>query len=123
MTGSGLRLARLFCLDSDDYLELVERRNLLPGSMAWNPIAARTAARTMKLYNCDVVCLGSRVARAFGLKAEWLIAQPMQRAVFYVIPHPSGRNRWYNDFDNRSAVRRLLRQLVGLRPAKEEKEA
>jgi hypothetical protein len=52
--------------------------------------------------------MGRGVAAAFGLRPqvpvlEWREAQPGRRLA--VVPHPSGRNLWYNDPANRVAVR------------------
>lgn len=66
----------------------------------------------------DVVMFGQRVVDAFNSMYEeeltWLnslivAGSPHRR--FWALPHPSGRNYWYNDADNRRAAGELLAAL------------
>lgn len=56
--------------------------------------------------------LGRRVAVAVGLARwtllAWVRHEGRSMAVF---PHPSGRNRWYNDPTHRAAAQRFLQTL------------
>lgn len=66
----------------------------------------------------DVVMFGQRVVDAFNSMLEedltWLkscVVIGAARRRFWALPHPSGRNYWYNDVDNRRAAGELLRSL------------
>lgn len=121
---SGRRLADLAGEDLDRFHELFECVNLLarwPGRSGgvkghvFDPAAARRAAARLDLRGRTVVLLGKRVARAFGLAdPPWL--QPLRlgrgEAAAFVVPHPSGIVRWYNEAGNRRAVGRLLRCIL-----------
>jgi hypothetical protein len=88
---------------------------------------ARLAARVMRplLRGRRIVIVGRKVAEAFELPmVDWF--EPFQlhcgprhavtgcngMAEAMVIPHPSGRNHWYNSETNRALARRALRGLV-----------
>jgi len=68
----------------------------------------------------DVVLLGNRVVAAFNSLYDedlnWLkcrvIADGNGPRRFWALPHPSGRNRWYNDADNYAAAGKLLVTLA-----------
>ncbi len=67
-----------------------------------------------------VFLAGKRVARAWGLAtAQYLVEQPGFPVPTYVVPHPSGINRWWNEPENRAACRALLEQYGAWRPVKE----
>lgn len=103
------------------YLRAFERMNLLP---AWPgksgkgdafPIEeARQKAAEIDMTGRVVVVCGQRAATAFGIKAAFLERVEQQGAVFYILPHPSGLNRWWNDLENRRRAGRLVRILVAL---------
>ncbi len=71
-----------------------------------------------------VVLLGADVWRAMvgvpKIKPPWLCWRTTSvtsngigwRVRFLTLPHPSGRNRWYQDRVNEAAARRALRQLA-----------
>jgi hypothetical protein len=109
---SGDRLCRLVMgLDHDTYLDAFERGNLCTGK--WSMPAARTqAARVLQLRPPEVrlVLLGSKVAQAFGLEFAPFTAQAVgllgHRAV--LLPHPSGRNRIWNEPGAFRRARNLL---------------
>ncbi len=102
--------------------------------------AAMEAAGKMapSLVNRDVVMVGRDVARAFSVgDAPWFewrtLSVPLgeddvQRLLpgaklvglpvvdlfkFVVVPHTSGRNRWWNDPDNKERGRTFLEELAG----------
>lgn len=76
-----------------------------PTSLAtWNAhdkVAAKEKAwETLlhaKLLGSRIVCCGSRVSEAFGVTYEPLSVQTREKVLLYIIPHPSPRNRWWND--------------------------
>ncbi len=63
-----------------------------------------------------VLC-GRRVAAAFGLRPgvpyfEWVRRPGFAAAV---VPHPSGKNRWWNERRNLARAKRFFRSLAGRR--------
>lgn len=107
----------------DGYFRLFDRVNLLykfhgrTGRDDRFPRGlARVAASSIRplLAGRDVVLIGRNVAMAFGLEDmnwhEWVEvevrkplpkSQPVYTARMAVVPHPSGRNHWYNNGENR----------------------
>lgn len=105
------------------YLEMFDRRNLVSGR-AWSLAAARDAATLLhgELENYggadrapDVIVLGGQTWRALGLerRTNILHSHGLLSATFWRIPHPSGRNLWYNEERNRRAAARLMLCLAG----------
>ena len=107
------------------YLDMFDRRNLLR-AREWDQRAARAAAQELlpELGGRRVVVLGSQVRAALGLpKAEPLVWYKMltprvgQKAAAFsyaALPHPSGRNMWYNAPTNREAVGKFLVEAAGM---------
>jgi hypothetical protein len=99
-------------LSKQEYLRAFDRRNLVD-SGDWRPgeAADRAAELLPDLRGREIVLLGSQVRRAFGLPA--LLIHPLRwRGVRWrQIPHPSGRNLWYNDPTCRALVAMLLSEL------------
>lgn len=66
----------------------------------------------------SVVAVGRMVARALGIDGQlandgflrWSTNGTRQ---FAVMPHPSGRNRWWNGMENREAAQIFLRSIAG----------
>lgn len=118
---TGSRLKELMGLSRGRYLA-IKRRNLLPyypgGSVTGDnfPIAeARRRAEDMEpeLQGRCVVFVGYAVARAFGYE-EFVPLVWYHHGRGYrwcVVPHPSGRNRWWNNPDNRAMGERFLSNL------------
>lgn len=102
------------------YIKVFERTNLVVGP--WSARLARVNAGEMMRRGLGadrpVLLLGSDVWRAFRLPADVLpceSTQPYPRGpVLWRVPHPSGRNLWYNDPDNRRRVGQLLARLAGM---------
>lgn len=99
-----------------DYTEGFDRRNLVTGN--WSRKAASEAACrfTPPPPGATVVVLGAETARSLGLDPRPLV--PQERAgwpgvAVRVVPHPSGRNLWYNDEMNRLVVGLLMEELLG----------
>ena len=59
-----------------------------------------------------VVLLGLRTAAAFRISVVYF--EPMSRgsATVYVVPHPSGINRWYNSRWNVKRMARFMRHVA-----------
>lgn len=122
-SSAGGRLAVLAGLDWREYLRLYERTNLVnrwPGRSgegdSWPRAEARIAARAVErlLAGRCVVFVGRNVAEAFE---RWLgfynwDADTGLQFRYACIPHPSGRNRMYNDDDHRRCAREVLRHAL-----------
>jgi hypothetical protein len=106
------------------YLDAFDRANLLH-ARGWDARAARAAARLLmpSLAGRFVVVLGTEVRAALGLPlAEPLsicrtVGMGIMGAIEYdlewlAFPHPSGRNRWFNQAENRAAAVRVLTDLA-----------
>lgn len=122
-TSAGGRLQVMTGLTRGQYLDHFERINLLPyfpGKVKRDdkfPMPpARLAATAIKplLAGRTVILVGRNVAEAFEFPAEFhdWVRWPVRRpcivtkstglAAMAVIPHPSGRNHWYNKAENRA---------------------
>lgn len=125
---TGYRLWEMTGLPTSQYIKL-DRRNLLdywPGRQGQGdkfPVrAAREAAEAMTptLAGKRVLMMGKGVAQAFGIEdpplLRWAtrITNLVPRCSFRwaVLPHPSGRNRWYNDEENRARAEAFVRRAV-----------
>lgn len=117
-TSGGGRLFSLTGLSQSDYIRLTHRLNLLnyfPGSNKQGdkfPMReARAAAEAVRWFLADrvVIFAGRNVAEAFGYGSEYefLTWYETERRRFHgafrfaIVPHPSGRNHWYNREENR----------------------
>ncbi len=101
-------MAAILGMDTETYLRTFDRCNLVVGD--WDLRSARSAALALTASGRDrIVMLGARVAEAFaisfsevfdlGLKVYGSQTAPWEdvRMVRYVVlPHPSGRSRWWN---------------------------
>lgn len=113
---AGYRLFKLTGLPyRRDYLRAFDRANLFPEypGTKWPAVDARVAAGAIRflLRKRLAIFVGRRVSAAFGYgDLEWCKAQydtDWQMGVV-CIPHPSGRNLWYNDAENSDKVRALF---------------
>lgn len=111
----------------DEFLRRFDRRNLLPtypGAGAGGDLFPAEEARTRAMQllpSCSgrrVILLGSNVANAFrfGISAPflWVTSLTYVYATWTYSPHPSGRNRWWNDLRNVDAARRFWREASRL---------
>lgn len=106
-----------------DYAVTFARANLLswyPGER-WPARQAHTAAQYLKgslgaQGHNIIVLLGRRVATAFGYPRarwfEWVVDTPGDTRQFIVVPHPSGRNRWWNDSCHAQLARIFWRTIA-----------
>ena len=101
---SGRRLRELIGEEAFGRLDLTNLykrpmpRDWWKGSYFPAELARRKAKRFELPGGKSVVILlaGKRVAKAFGVKARYFEPCLLRRRVCYVVPHPSGVNRWYN---------------------------
>lgn len=98
------------------YLDAFERVNVLPGRQ-WDRHAARLAGPPIRdrlvLDRRAFVALGAATREALNTPltepGEWRDYLTGARCTW--LPHPSGRNRWYNDPWNAGAAARVLAEL------------
>lgn len=118
---SGKRIAAMAGVDHARLLDVFDAVNLLerwPGPRGKGDLfplreaRRRAAILTSMLTGRTVVLVGQGVARAFGQDST-----PLSRLsgglCGFVVPHPSGLNRWYNDASNVSAASAMLKTLAG----------
>ena len=93
------------------YVRAFDRRNLVTGE--WTPRAARAAAIdfTLAARGRNVVVLGAAAAGALGLPMLLIHPQEIGGVTWRQLPHPSGRNRWYNEEANCDLAAMLLESL------------
>jgi hypothetical protein len=113
---SGRRLARLAGVTMTEFLRH-RRVNLLPRAGEWDPAAARRVAAELDYWlptRIPFVLLGQRVALAFssvGMTNEW-DQLPSGRRVLR-LPHPSGRNRAWNQPEVVATAEEQIRTALG----------
>jgi hypothetical protein len=92
------------------YLRAFERVNLVVGP--WSRAAARVGAAQLsaRLAGRTAILLGAQVRDAFGHSPTGDVLAPYQvdGTLFYQLPHPSGRNLWYNHEANRRRAGQVL---------------
>lgn len=123
----GRRLARLANMYPLEFYASVVRANLLPFYLGGNdegdafPMSEARVAAFESAPSLDgrvVVFVGRKVAEAFGFTGKWFewrnsfFTSPDVSMRCAVIPHPSARNRWWNDEANVRAAESFLRELV-----------
>lgn len=97
-----------------DYLNRFERRNLVGMKIVNMSVAKETAAKIQQeLWGSGrtVVLFGEEVRRAFAHPRSLLHPQIIGGVTWRQVPHPSGRNQWYNSKENRDLVAMLLEDL------------
>lgn len=125
---SGAFLAELMGIPFKHYLDRFQRVNLLdewPGKTgkgdAFDLAAAVVRANEIKIGFKTrrppyVLMLGRNVARAFGINALGLdfFEGWISRAgtAFYLLPHPSGINLFWNEPSNMRMAKMFLRRIV-----------
>jgi uracil-DNA glycosylase len=122
----GKRMAECCGLTLEEFLDFFERTNLLKErqdtkekGFEFDSVAAALEAEKLwhdgvTFHNDRVVLLlGHRVATAFGAANVYLIEQHLgTRAKVYVLPHPSGVNRWWNESANVKTMNEFMRRVV-----------
>jgi hypothetical protein len=119
---SANRLLKFTGWSQSQYLEVFARTNLITRAVdKWPAAEARAAAANLIPSVARVILLGSRVATAFRHKAEPLVwtlnswtEWPGQSGSFWSakVPHPSGRNLWWNSGDNRARALQFFDDLL-----------
>lgn len=94
-----------------DYLELFDRRNLLT-SMEDDPHEAAVRFKNTLSKGDQIVLLGEAVRRSLDLPKMLIHPLTVDGITYRQIPHPSGRNRFYNDPALKFLVGDMLRSLV-----------
>lgn len=98
------------------YLDRFERRNLVTGQ-TWSKTLGRQRASeiTSEVFGTGrkIALFGKEVHRAFGFKIEGVDLTQIDAmgCTWWCVPHPSGRNLWYNVPENRAEVGRLMLEL------------
>ncbi len=105
-----------------DYLGAFARRNLFGTLAPWSTFEARSRALEVLAWLRRsapsvrrVLLLGSRVGAAFGLDDLWSSGSTSDGVYLVAIPHPSGRNRVYNDPAQVARARAEIRWAAGKR--------
>jgi len=116
-SGAGLNLFKLTGLSPADYEAAFERMNLVQakewdkeeGERRGSVIRPKFVAEKRK-----VVVLGIMVWRCLKLpKTQWCHSFSEDGAEFWLVPHTSGKNLWYNYPSNKGRASRVLRRLAG----------
>lgn len=94
-----------------DYIRAFERHNLCQGP--WRLATARQVASDMlpELQGRTVLLLGERVRQAFRLPPQLVHPIRWHGVEFRQVPHPSGRNLWYNHPTHLLIVGALLEDM------------
>lgn len=96
------------------YLRAFDRRNLVSGerwSSARGSAGADELVRELMGSGRTVVVLGSETRRALGLERVLIHPVTAHGVHWRQLPHPSGRNLWYNDPACRALAADLLAEL------------
>jgi uracil-DNA glycosylase len=117
MGSTGRNLCAIAGWDWDEYLRRTERVNLFVDPIVgkWSPETARRAAHDLLplFRGRRVIVLGRKVAAAFGLDSagnySWM---DFAGGRVMLVPHPSGRNRMWNDPLERAAAGDSLWDLL-----------
>jgi hypothetical protein len=110
---------RLFCVSgmtAKVYSICFERRNLV-AEHQWDDAKAKIAAeaffKEMIGTRRKIICLGRPVWDAFGwMTIDWCESLSIAGCEWFLLPHPSGRNRWYNEQHNVARARKVLRRAA-----------
>lgn len=113
---TGANLASIAEWSWEEYVEKTERYNLfLDPQPMWYFKRAFAAARELErqLEGRTIILLGAKVATAFEVlrepNYEWLHEDWANVAK---VPHPSGRNRMWNDDEERAKAYEFLKDLL-----------
>jgi len=123
---TGARIFDLLCAAAPvmtklAYIRAFERVNLVDDAM-WNRGLARERAAGMheqwRGTGRVVLLFGEEVRRAFDLPKLLIHPQDIDGVTYRQLPHPSGRNLWYNEAKNRKLASVLLYELYELSAGK-----
>lgn len=96
------------------YLARFDRRNTMNHKLFNRKLAADGARALHEEFwgsGRTIVLLGKDTVAAFGIPPLLIHPQVVGGATWRQIPHPSGRNLWYNDAQNKLLVSMLLEDL------------
>lgn len=113
-TGAGARLWRCTGFTLREYLDSFDRMNLLE-EPEWDRNAAKESAKRVRerLRGRTVIVLGSQAWTALSLSKR-LPFDPCETSEgtrWFLLPHPSGKNLWYNEEANRDRVRSFFEEF------------
>jgi len=110
------RLGALLGMCGPAFLQRFSTANVLDTIDEFPMTEARRAARRMDFSRYDlVVMLGRKVQQALGFPGmAWFGVVERDGTQFLAFPHPSGRNRWWNDPDNVDTAAEVLRSEIKL---------
>jgi hypothetical protein len=97
----------------EDFCAAFDRRNILD-STRWDWKEALAVADNLRaeFEGRTVIVLGIEARKALGLyPIHGFGPQFVDGGTYYVIPHPSGRCRWYNEPKNCEVVGKFLAQF------------
>lgn len=97
-----------------EYLDTFERRNLVTGRQWSRELGRQEAERVYaELWGSGrtVILLGEAVRLSFGHPRLLVEPQLIGGTTWRQVPHPSGRNLWYNEERHRRMVGLLLEEL------------
>lgn len=117
----GRRLAELFGTAYEQYVRETDRINIVvrsPGRSNWQGMAfpRRLMPRRLRMLCLMMterhsLILGKRAATVLGLDSlDYFRWHPTLGGWVAIIPHPSGRNRWWNSLINRRCAVRFMHQ-------------
>lgn len=115
---AGNRLWNMSGMSETEYRLAFDRRNLVSGP-EWTSEIARLATKRFVVdleEIATIVVLGRLTWNAFAFLPgdQWPCrAWRTNARTWWFVPHPSGRNLWYNDPENGRKVGKLLRRLAG----------
>lgn len=76
-------------------------------------VGARVAQTLMAVRHFNAfVLLGAKVARCFAFPWESLTTYEREGKSFFLLPHPSGINMWYNNAVNVANAERKLEEFI-----------
>ena len=122
--GTPGQLAKSCGLSYRQYFEVFDRTNVYDQkARAWrrhHRDRARSNADRILDQLCEgreIIVVGRRAAQAFGLEhADFLSSHEIETEFgmvpIHLAPHPSGKNHWWNDPQNRWQAARFLRGIV-----------
>jgi thymidylate kinase len=106
---SGRLLAKLLGVSSKEYIAQFDRINILHSATDGVKPAVKNLLPILR--GRRVVALGSQVRRALDLPESWFDWNINRGFVGTSMPHPSGRNRWWNDHSNREQAKTFMQTL------------
>lgn len=109
---------RLVDLIGRDVFDLFDRTNVLDRKIWSRQEAKRRADDVMSMMSGrDVMVFGNETWLVLSLpRCLWLdhvaTVSGIRSTTWYRVPHPSGRNRWYNEPSRRVMVRELFERVA-----------